>query len=55
MDCEAIHWLPARGEAHRNVCVRVPIRSAVRSWNLSKSAAIVVYEAGRQLGAKFNG
>jgi tRNA (cytidine/uridine-2'-O-)-methyltransferase len=30
--------------------LRIPIRSAVRSLNLSNSAAIVIYEAVRQLG-----
>ena len=31
-------------------CIRIPMRSIVRSLNLSNSVAIVVYEALRQLG-----
>jgi tRNA (cytidine/uridine-2'-O-)-methyltransferase len=36
--------------ANPETSLRIPIRSAVRSLNLSNSAAIVVYEALRQLG-----
>ena len=36
-------------EAHRSQCVRLPLRSAARSLNLSNSVAITVYEALRQL------
>jgi len=37
-------------EAHRPWCVRIPMREGARSLNLSNSAAIVIYEALRQLG-----
>ena len=36
-------------EAHRECCVRLPMRSEARSLNLSNSVAIAVYEALRQL------
>ena len=36
-------------EAHRNCCVRLPMRQEARSLNLSNSVAITVYEALRQL------
>ena len=36
-------------EAHRDACVRIPIRSEARSLNLSNAVAITVYEALRQL------
>ena len=36
-------------EAHRDKCVRIPMRPEARSLNLSNSAAIVLYEALRQL------
>lgn len=36
-------------EAHRDHCIRLPMRSAARSLNLSNSVAITVYEALRQL------
>ncbi len=36
-------------EAHRESCVRIPMRSVARSLNLSNSVAITVYEALRQL------
>ena len=36
-------------EAHRESCIRLPMRSAARSLNLSNSVAITVYEALRQL------
>ena len=35
--------------AHRESCVRIPMRSQARSLNLSNSVAITVYEALRQL------
>ncbi len=35
-------------EAHRESCVRIPMRSEARSLNLSNSVAITVYEALRQ-------
>ena len=34
--------------AHRDACVRIPMREEARSLNLSNSVAIVVYEALRQ-------
>lgn len=34
--------------------LRIPIRPAVRSLNLSNSAAIILYEAVRQLGPSFD-
>ena len=36
-------------EAHRESCVRLPMRSVARSLNLSNSVAIAAYEALRQL------
>ena len=36
-------------EAHRSRCVRIPMRPEARSLNLSNAAAIVLYEALRQL------
>ena len=36
-------------EAHRENCVRIPMRVEARSLNLSNSVAITVYEALRQL------
>ena len=36
-------------EAHRNCCIKLPMREAARSLNLSNSVAITVYEALRQL------
>lgn len=37
-------------QANRETCMRVPMESPVRSLNLSNVAAIVVYEALRQIG-----
>ena len=36
-------------EAHRECCVRLPMRDSARSLNLSNAVAITVYEALRQL------
>jgi tRNA (cytidine/uridine-2'-O-)-methyltransferase len=36
-------------EAHRQSCIKLPMREAARSLNLSNSVAITVYEALRQL------
>ena len=36
-------------EAHRDCCIRLPMRESARSLNLSNSVAITVYEALRQL------
>ncbi len=36
-------------EAHRDACIRLPMRGCARSLNLSNSVAITVYEALRQL------
>ncbi|BFH70156.1 MAG: tRNA (uridine(34)/cytosine(34)/5-carboxymethylaminomethyluridine(34)-2'-O)-methyltransferase TrmL [Paenibacillus dendritiformis] len=36
-------------EANRETCMRMPMTDKVRSLNLSNSAAIIVYEALRQL------
>jgi len=36
-------------EQHRQACIRLPMRDAARSLNLSNSVAIAVYEALRQL------
>ena len=36
-------------EAHRESCVRIPMREEARSLNLSNSVAITVFEALRQL------
>lgn len=35
-------------EAHRENCIRIPMRAEARSLNLSNSVAIAVYEALRQ-------
>jgi tRNA (cytidine/uridine-2'-O-)-methyltransferase len=48
--CETRGLPPELLAANRESALRIPIRSAVRSLNLSNSAAIVVYEALRQLG-----
>ncbi len=36
--------------ANKDRCIRIPMRSGIRSLNLSNSVAIVVYEALRQNG-----
>ena len=36
-------------EAHKDRCIRLPMRSSARSLNLSNAVAITVYEALRQL------
>ena len=36
-------------EAHRDSCIRLPMRQEARSLNLSNAVAITVYEALRQL------
>ncbi len=36
-------------EAHREACVRIPMRSEARSLNLSNAVAVTVFEALRQL------
>ena len=36
-------------EAHRDACIRLPMRQEARSLNLSNSVAITVYEALQQL------
>jgi len=48
--CETRGLPPELLAAHAETALRIPIRSAVRSLNLSNSAAIVIYEAVRQLG-----
>ncbi|MBL9092155.1 MAG: tRNA (cytidine(34)-2'-O)-methyltransferase [Planctomycetaceae bacterium] len=42
-------------DAEAEQSLKIPIRSAVRSLNLSNSAAVVVYEAVRQLNLAFDG
>ncbi|UHA72357.1 tRNA (uridine(34)/cytosine(34)/5-carboxymethylaminomethyluridine(34)-2'-O)-methyltransferase TrmL [Paenibacillus sp. 481] len=37
-------------EANRETCIRMPMTKEVRSLNLSNSAAIILFEALRQLG-----
>lgn len=37
-------------EANLDQCIRLPMTDQVRSLNLSNSAAIIIYEAFRQLG-----
>ena len=37
-------------EAHRESCIRLPMRAEARSLNLSNAVAITVYEALRQTG-----
>ena len=36
-------------QAHRDSCVRIPMRNTIRSLNLSNAVAITVFEALRQL------
>ena len=36
-------------EAHRDCCIKIPMREEARSLNLSNYVAITVYEALRQL------
>jgi tRNA (cytidine/uridine-2'-O-)-methyltransferase len=48
--CETRGLPPELLAANTESALRIPIRSAVRSLNLSNSAAIVIYEAVRQLG-----
>ena len=36
-------------EAHRDACIRIPMRSEARSLNLSNAVAVTVFEALRQL------
>ena len=36
--------------AHRERCIRLPIRAEARSLNLSNSVAVIAFEALRQLG-----
>jgi tRNA (cytidine/uridine-2'-O-)-methyltransferase len=52
--CESRGLPPSLLEANREQTLRIPIRSAVRSLNLSNSAAVLMYEAVRQLGAKLD-
>ena len=37
-------------EEHWEDCIRIPMRPGARSLNLSSAAAIVTYEAMRQIG-----
>ncbi|MCE9604317.1 MAG: tRNA (cytidine(34)-2'-O)-methyltransferase [Planctomycetia bacterium] len=53
--CETKGLPPSLLEENRDRALKIPIRSAVRSLNLSNSAAIVIYEAVRQLGVTFDG
>lgn len=54
-DCYLFFGKETRGlpedflEAHRESCIRIPMRPEVRSLNLSNSVAITVYEALRQM------
>lgn len=41
---------PSILEEHRETCLKIPILPAVRSLNLSNSAAIILYEGLRQTG-----
>ena len=55
-DCYLLFGKETRGrpedflEAHREQCVRIPMRSEARSLNLSNAVAITVFEALRQNG-----
>ena len=53
--CETKGLPPSLLEENHDHALKIPIRSAVRSLNLSNSAAIVIYEMVRQLGATFDG
>lgn len=48
--CESSGLPPALLQAHRERCVRLPMRATYRSLNLGNAAAIGVYEALRQQG-----
>jgi len=39
-------------EANRETCIRIPMRSGIRSLNLSNSVAVILYEVLRQQGFK---
>ena len=39
-------------QKNRESCIRIPMKPAIRSLNLSNSAAIIIYEALRQKGFK---
>ena len=41
--------LPILREQFRDRCIRIPIRAEARCLNLSNAAAVVAYEALRQL------
>ena len=46
------HWIPLPEEfleAHRDSCIKIPMREEARSLNLSNAVAITVFEALRQL------
>ncbi len=45
---------PSLLEEHRERLIRMPLRSQVRSLNLSNCAAIALYEAQRQLGFRWD-
>jgi tRNA (cytidine/uridine-2'-O-)-methyltransferase len=53
--CETRGLPPELLAANTETALRIPIRSAVRSLNLSNSAAIVIYEAVRQLNGMSDG
>lgn len=48
--CETKGLPPSLLSENAERALKIPIRSAVRSLNLSNSAAIILYEAVRQLG-----
>ena len=52
--CESRGLPPSLLAENPQHTLRIPIRSAVRSLNLSNSAAVILYEAVRQLGAKLD-
>jgi len=45
---------PAIVDQYRDQTLRIPMRPQVRSLNLSSAAAVVMYEAVRQIGAEIN-
>jgi tRNA (cytidine/uridine-2'-O-)-methyltransferase len=48
--CESVGLPEDLLSRNRERCVRIPMRPGVRSLNLSSAAAVVLYEAERQLG-----
>jgi len=52
--CESSGLPPTLLAENREHALRIPIRGAVRSLNLSNSAAVIMYEAVRQLAPRLD-